>query len=522
MKTLEFKLSFTAAQQQRVDDWLLIQKWIWNRGLGLIEEFGLWNVWNKHDKKYYQASPACYHDPETKQMIYGKPMDWKLAEGLVENRKKQMVHPIRVASGQPMLTEISYFSLLNLFAQKWHKDRVISYGDRSVKFDDCPSKFVAGAVETLANAYKAFLEGVRKFPKFKRAKDSCDTLINNNSKDVKIKGDKINIPKLGWVTVKGLSQRWPENLPFCPLKICRKGSGYYLQLTGEIPEKTKTPKFAKPIKSVGLDPGNNFVYSDDAGHQVTPPEYFKKSAGKLARLQRKMARQFKANSHEYQVKVFGKNITVRRPNADWQRKNYKKVTQKVKKLHEKISRQRRAFNHFHSTKLVNCYDQIFLENFQTKNLGEQNKSVEAGETINKCGETVKVYKQNGRKRKRGMIKKMRDNATGQLWAMIEQKAKDKSKIAFRVSAHYTSQTCPNCGNIKPKKLSERIHSCKVCGYEAPRDVAAAQVIKKRGLEMLARNGGCTEENGKKKRQKAGKSKDATTLNNEGIRASSTA
>lgn len=534
IKTLEFKLTLTPTQQSRVNDWMLIQKWVWNRGLGLVEEFNAWNVWDKHSKQFCQAMPACHHDPETRQMVYGAPVDWKLEEELVENRKKQTAHPIRVAPNQPALTEISYFSLLNLFAQKWHKDRVVTYGDRSVKFDDCPSKFVAGTVETLANAYKAFLEGTRKFPKFKKARDSWDTLIHNNSKEISVDGDKVSIPKLGWVKVKGLSSRWPQGVPFCPLKICRKGSGYYLQLTGEIEEGTK-PKESGRI--AGLDPGNAFVYSDDVGHQVAPPQYFAKSAEKLKRLQRKMNRQFKANSHEIKVKVFGREITIRRPNGDWQRKNYQKVSAKVKKLHEKIARQRRAFNHFHSSKLVNCYDQIFLEDFQTANLGKQNKSVETGEVINKHGEKVKVYKQNGRKRKTSSIRKMRDNATGQLWAMIEQKARAKGRIALRVPAHNTTKECSNCGHKKDMPLHIRIYECDNCGYVAPRDVNAGINIKKRGVELLSkvefstvdefykifdRNGGCLEEKAKKKKRKPSKVKVSSVSSDDGIRATSTA
>ncbi|HEY9848278.1 MAG TPA: type V CRISPR-associated protein C2c8 [Leptolyngbyaceae cyanobacterium] len=486
-KTLEFKLYLTPQQQQRIDNWLLIQKWVWNRGLGLIEEFNLWNPWNKETKQYNPIVPETVWriHPETRKRVQLAPEEWKVKEPLVElisktkkgDVSKGFIRQVRIAPDQPGLTKIDYFGLLNLFAHKLHKDRVIVYGNCAIKYTDCPSKFIAGTIETLANAYKAFLSGKRKFPKFKKSRDTWDTLINNNSKEISIEGDFINIPKIGWVKVKGLSKRWPQGMPFCPLKICRKASAYYLQLTGEIDNKRK-PKLTG--KSAGLDPGNAYVYSDDIGHQVEPPKFLRKQLEKLRSLQKKQSRQFQANSYPIKMKVFGNEITVRKPNQDWQRKNYRKTAKRIAKLHEKIARQRRAFNHFHSTKLVNCYDELYLEDFQTANLGKQNKSVEAGETVNQHGETVKVYKQNGRKRKSGMIKSMRDNATGQLWSMIEQKAEISGKVTTRVPAHYTTQTCPNCGGIKPKKLCDRVHKCEVCGYTAPRDVAAAQVIKQIG------------------------------------------
>ncbi|MCW6038967.1 transposase, partial [Spirulina subsalsa FACHB-351] len=49
----------------------------------------------------------------------------------------------------------------------------------------------------------------------------------------------------------------------------------------------------------------------------------------------------------------------------------------------------------------------------------------------------------------------------------------------------TSQICPHCGtNCGPKKLSERVHHCQTCGYTTDRDVAAAQVVKERGLNAV--------------------------------------
>ena len=41
--------------------------------------------------------------------------------------------------------------------------------------------------------------------------------------------------------------------------------------------------------------------------------------------------------------------------------------------------------------------------------------------------------------------------------------------------------CPECGSVKKKELSERIHSCE-CGCVLDRDVAAAKVILALGLD----------------------------------------
>ncbi|NJS13007.1 MAG: hypothetical protein HC789_22875 [Microcoleus sp. CSU_2_2] len=50
-----------------------------------------------------------------------------------------------------------------------------------------------------------------------------------------------------------------------------------------------------------------------------------------------------------------------------------------------------------------------------------------------------------------------------------------------------------CDTHTPKDLSVRIHDC-VCGYRTDRDVAAAQVVKKRGVFNLNAAGQAVKQN----------------------------
>ncbi len=57
----------------------------------------------------------------------------------------------------------------------------------------------------------------------------------------------------------------------------------------------------------------------------------------------------------------------------------------------------------------------------------------------------------------------------------------------KVNKDYTSQVCPNCDRHTGKKaLDNRVHNCPECGYTTHRDVAAAQVIRNRGLSAEGR------------------------------------
>jgi putative transposase len=59
----------------------------------------------------------------------------------------------------------------------------------------------------------------------------------------------------------------------------------------------------------------------------------------------------------------------------------------------------------------------------------------------------------------------------------------------KVDKDYTSQVCPQCdahAHTGKKELSVRIHSCPECGYTTHRDVAAAQIVRNRGLSGVGR------------------------------------
>lgn len=82
----------------------------------------------------------------------------------------------------------------------------------------------------------------------------------------------------------------------------------------------------------------------------------------------------------------------------------------------------------------------------------------------------------------GMLaKSVSDAAWGYFLHWLDCKAEEAGRRVGKVDACGTSQTCPRCGAVKAKSLSERMHRCDVCGLVIDRDVASGQVIKIRGL-----------------------------------------
>ena len=81
-----------------------------------------------------------------------------------------------------------------------------------------------------------------------------------------------------------------------------------------------------------------------------------------------------------------------------------------------------------------------------------------------------------------------DAGFGQFFNILEWSAWKNDSYFAKVNKDYTSQVCPNCdGHTGKKELSNRVHSCSECGYITHRDVAAAQVIRNRGINALGQS-----------------------------------
>ena len=79
-----------------------------------------------------------------------------------------------------------------------------------------------------------------------------------------------------------------------------------------------------------------------------------------------------------------------------------------------------------------------------------------------------------------LAKSILDAAWGIFLSQLTYKAEWAGRHAIAVDPRGTSQTCPDCGAVKKKKLSERTHEC-ICGLTCDRDHAAARVILLRAL-----------------------------------------
>ena len=131
VRTKEFKLILTPEQERTLEDWMLVCKWVWNRSLGLIEEFNDWNPYDKISKSYVPAMPLQRYDRKLKQFVRVEIPDWKLSTERKET-SKGLVHPVSIDKDTPQIDSLNskksiLYGFLKVFGHQYHNDRIITY-----------------------------------------------------------------------------------------------------------------------------------------------------------------------------------------------------------------------------------------------------------------------------------------------------------------------------------------------------------------------------------------------------------
>ncbi|MBP0022318.1 MAG: type V CRISPR-associated protein C2c8 [Cyanobacteria bacterium SBLK] len=443
MKTLEFKLDLNKHQQATIDSWLDSLRWVWNEGLELLLEYQSFKYYEWLEKQVTKAG-GSFEGVERRYLQFSKRSFSATCKiGVGRKGEVRPVQPLPIPRDKPRLKTDSFMGLCGWMTKKHYPDEEALKG--------VPLYFIRGTLKRLSEAWKAYKDKKqpqRYLPKFKsvRRGDLVTSLYCLDPKAIAIENGLAKCPGTKVLGVlrtinKGLSKRWDETIQPRTLKICKRPSGYYLQLCGDIPEKP----LPKSDKACGLDVGLQYIYSDDDGKQIDPPKFYRKSEKRLKRLNRKLSRQQKGS------------------------KNSEKTKAKLARTHEKIANQRRLQNHKLSTYLVRKFSGLAVEDIQISNLNRKPKP--------KKREDGKGYERNGAKAKAGLNKSFNDAGLGQFLEMVEVKAKAGDREFVKVQPAYTSQDCPECGHREKKSLSQRTHRCSNCGYVAPRDVASARVIK---------------------------------------------
>lgn len=155
----------------------------------------------------------------------------------------------------------------------------------------------------------------------------------------------------------------------------------------------------------------------------------------------------------------------------WESKRYQQRKATAAALSAKIARIGEDFRHQTTSKLVDGYDLIVIEDLMVRNMTRS-----AAGTITNPGTRVA--------QKRGLNRGLASAAPAQIRSMLEYKAAAAGVTLLAVPAHHTSQQCNPCGHIAPEnRESQAVFRCTQCGHTAHADTNAAANIRDRGLKL---------------------------------------
>jgi putative transposase len=174
------------------------------------------------------------------------------------------------------------------------------------------------------------------------------------------------------------------------VRIVRRSDGYYLQFVVDV-ERTQEREPTK--KTLGLDVGLNYFYTDSDGNTVENPRHLRQAEKRLKRAQRRASKKVKGA------------------------KNRREAVKRLGKAHLKVQRQRRDFAVKAARCVVKSNDFVVLEDLQICNM-------------------VKNYR---------LAKSISDAAWGEFRRWVEYFGKVFGVATVAVAPQYTSQTCSNCG-----------------------------------------------------------------------------
>lgn len=346
---------------------------------------------------------------------------------------------------------------------KW----VVSVKDEIAPWNREYSKYVfqAGA-ENVGHAFQNFLKsrngsraGKSGLPKYKSRKNQNQ--VGCLFASLKIAGNKVFIPKVGWVKFYEsnktilwlLSQGARISQGTLKYQHARWTISVNLKMSSELALKYYAGKYQLAArkkrvkgKSVGGDVGIKAFLTLSDGTQILNPKTYEKQVLKLRRLNKQLARRSRVNS-----KVETLNHHTGEVITTWS-KRHDKTVNKVQKQHAKVYNQRNNFLHNVSKTLVMNYDTISVEKLNIANM-VKNKH---------------------------LSKSISDASWGEFIRQLEYKSLRVGASTVKIPQFTpTSKTCSECGTVKTKlSLAQRTFNCEHCGWSIDRDLNAAINIHK--------------------------------------------
>ncbi len=294
-----------------------------------------------------------------------------------------------------------------------------------------PSQVLQTNIRRLHDAWDFFIKRGFGFPRYKKY-GQMKSLLFPQFKENPLTGWQIKLPKLGLVQIN-LHRPIPDGFVIKQVRIVKKAYSWYA--VAAIQSDIDIPDPVPHGHCIGLDVGLLSYCASSDGFVEPGRKFFKTLYSRLKVLQHRLSKKQKRS------------------------KNYEKARKKVEAMHNHIASVRKNYQFHLAHKLCDMADTIFLEDIDFRIMA---KGFLGKHTI--------------------------DASFGQFRQVLKYVGKRRNVFVCEVDHRGSSQTCPNCRIEVRKKLKDRLHSCPECLYEVDRDIASAQELCNRGIEMLSTQG----------------------------------
>lgn len=285
------------------------------------------------------------------------------------------------------------------------------------------------AITDLGLSWNNYFKKISRKPKFKRKKDSLQTLTFNrkNESTIRFRNGKLLLPKIKYPVKMSESLRFGGVVKTCT--ITKQNSLYFASMSIEVDEN----QFHRscPDRTVGVDLNiGHFDISEETHRFEFPKEKLKFHYNKIKSYQRLLSKK-KRNSNKRKV-----------------------VKAKLLREYYRISCIRKDWMQKFTTYLIENYQTICIEDLNVKGMLKS--------------------KHLSRHISQSMFRSFRDN--------IQYKCNMYgNKLVVADKWFPSTQTCSNCGNVKKGdqklKLSDRIYHCDCCNKTIDRDFNSACNLK---------------------------------------------
>ena len=298
------------------------------------------------------------------------------------------------------------------------------------------------SLRNLNQAFTNFFEGRAEYPSFKSKKGDQTARYVGTAFDLRedTSNSSSGKRKLRLSKMPGLiNVRWSRELPSKPSSctVTKNAAGQYhvcFVCTEEVELLPRVNGEGGDLEFVGVDLGIESLVTLSTGEKVGNPRWFENEYKRLRREQQKLSRKEKG-SH-----------------------NWERQRKRVAKVHQRIQDRRKDFIEKLTTRLVENFDVIVVEDLSVKNM-QQNSSL--ARHIGQAG-----------------------------WNQIVRRLKDKCEWYGRTLViadkwFPSSQRCSECGHIGGKKpLEVRDWMCSKCSEHHDRDINAAKNLSRVGQTRI--------------------------------------